>query len=115
MPKFYFAIYLESGGWWGQGIIDGISRGHKLLYEIKIVEIAPVVGSGELSEGFFPMENVEWRYSFSISLENGAWCWEETLGDISRRHKLSYEIKVIEIAPVVGAGVPTPGFANYFQ
>ncbi|GBN40309.1 hypothetical protein AVEN_58680-1 [Araneus ventricosus] len=44
---------MEGAG--GQVTIDNISRGHKLPYEIKIVEISVVVGAGELCQGFPPL------------------------------------------------------------
>ncbi|GBL75745.1 hypothetical protein AVEN_155042-1 [Araneus ventricosus] len=43
---------MECGGW--QATIDGLSRRHKPSYEIKIVGTGPVVGTGELPEGFSP-------------------------------------------------------------
>ncbi|GBM31483.1 hypothetical protein AVEN_141183-1 [Araneus ventricosus] len=46
LQKFYFVIYLENGGWRGQANFDDVSRGHKLSYEIKIVKISAVIGTG---------------------------------------------------------------------
>ncbi|GBM33476.1 hypothetical protein AVEN_55794-1 [Araneus ventricosus] len=78
----------------------GISRGHKLSYEIQIVKIGPVVGAGGLSHVFSHRE-CTMEMHFSISFENGEEL-QATIDDMSRRHKLAYETKIIEIGPLIG-------------
>ncbi|GBN11930.1 hypothetical protein AVEN_98219-1 [Araneus ventricosus] len=41
--------------------------------------------------------------------------WQETIDDISERHKCPYEMKIIDIGPVVGTGGLFHGFDNYFK
>ncbi|GBO14812.1 hypothetical protein AVEN_29537-1 [Araneus ventricosus] len=92
------SISLGSGG---QATIDSIFKSHNLTYEIKIVKIGLIVGAGGCLMVFLPIEDVQWSSvcRFARGREGQA-----TIDGISRRHKLSYEIKIVEIGPVGGAG-----------
>ncbi|GBM57854.1 hypothetical protein AVEN_258509-1 [Araneus ventricosus] len=93
----------------GQVTLDDISRHHKLSYETKIVEIGLVVGAGGFLQGL-PIDNEQRRIFFSISIENGSGVGQSTLHYKSRRHKLSYNTKIVEIRRVVVAGEMSKGF-----
>ncbi|GBN26365.1 hypothetical protein AVEN_204160-1 [Araneus ventricosus] len=101
---------MENSGW--QASIDDISRHHKLQYKIKPVEIGPVIWDPVM---VFSASNVQWSNAFSISLENGGRGRRAIIDGISRRHKLSYEIKTVEIDPVVGVGEQSEGFFSPYE
>ncbi|GBO43017.1 hypothetical protein AVEN_44696-1 [Araneus ventricosus] len=86
-------------GW--QATIDGIVLRHTLSYEIKMVEIGPVVGVGEMSLNFSPQRMYSGKvfFGFLSKMEGGG--GQETTYGMSRRHKIPYEIKMTEIGPVV--------------
>ncbi|GBN16474.1 hypothetical protein AVEN_12149-1 [Araneus ventricosus] len=96
----------------GQATLDDISRRHKLSYEIKMIEIGLLVGAGGFLQGFSPlrMYNGEVFFPFRSKMQGGV--GQATLDDISKRHKLSYEIKMIEIGLVVGAVGFVQGFPH---
>ncbi|GBM56240.1 hypothetical protein AVEN_101525-1 [Araneus ventricosus] len=64
-----------------------ISRGYMFSYEIKIIEIGPVFGAGELSHGFSP-HRMKSEVEFLISLENEELWGEATIDEISKGRKL---------------------------
>ncbi|GBM05727.1 hypothetical protein AVEN_55822-1 [Araneus ventricosus] len=101
---------MKGGG--EQATLDDISRRHNLSNK-KIAEIRRVVGAGGILQGL-PIDSLQRRSLFSISFENGGWGGQATLDDISRLHKLSYEIKGIEIRRVVRAGELSEGFTILF-
>ncbi|GBM09498.1 hypothetical protein AVEN_100415-1 [Araneus ventricosus] len=75
-----------------------------------VVEIGTVVRAGELSDSF-PLENVQWNSVLS-KMEGGG--GPMTNDDISRRHKISYEIKNVEIGPEFGTGKMVLSFGQLF-
>ncbi|GBM88842.1 hypothetical protein AVEN_178438-1 [Araneus ventricosus] len=93
---------MEGDRW--QATVDDISRCHKLSYEIKIVEIGPVVGAGELSEGFSAkrMYSGEVFFRFLSKMEGRG--RQAAVDDISKGHNPLHEIKIMEIDPVVDTG-----------
>ncbi|GBM82451.1 hypothetical protein AVEN_229089-1 [Araneus ventricosus] len=94
-------MYLEYGGRWVIGDHDDISKRQKLSYAAKVVEIIPVVQAGELSHGFSQkrMCSREVFFRFLSKMEGGR-CRRPLL----TYHKLPYEIKIINISQMFGAG-----------
>ncbi|GBN39382.1 hypothetical protein AVEN_72126-1 [Araneus ventricosus] len=72
--------------------LDDISRRHKLSYEIKLPKLS-VVAASELVLFFLHRECVWWRNATDFFQKMGDGGGQKTLDDISRRHKLSNEIK----------------------
>ncbi|GBM94577.1 hypothetical protein AVEN_198326-1 [Araneus ventricosus] len=94
-------MYLEYRGRWVIGASDDISKRQKLSYEVKVVEIGPVVQAGELSHGFSQkrMCGREVFFRFLSKMEGG-----RCRRPLMTYHKFPYEIKIIDISPVFGAG-----------
>ncbi|GBM82463.1 hypothetical protein AVEN_48626-1 [Araneus ventricosus] len=93
---------MEGVGW--KAIVDDISRGLKPSCEIKIVEIGRVAWAKGLSEVFFPhRECTVEKCFYNLSQKWRVVEGQVNIGDIYRRHKLPYEIKIDEIGAVVCA------------
>ncbi|GBM22267.1 hypothetical protein AVEN_144645-1 [Araneus ventricosus] len=99
-----FSISFKNGRWLGQATHDDTSRRHNFSIKKKIVEIRLMVVASELSKG---IENVQWERVFRFRSKIGVVVvggGEATFDDISRRHKLLYETKLVKIGRVVEAG-----------
>ncbi|GBL92504.1 hypothetical protein AVEN_165121-1 [Araneus ventricosus] len=96
----------------GQTTLDDISRCHELPYEIKIVDIGLVFGAGGFLQGL-PIDNVQRRIVFSFSFEIWRVVWGMRL--LITCHKISHEIKLIEIRRMFGAGELSKGFTILIQ
>ncbi|GBL73253.1 hypothetical protein AVEN_159304-1 [Araneus ventricosus] len=96
---------METDG--GQKNIEDIFKRHKLPYDTKIVEIGLVDVAEKLS-ACFPQSRTHCgvvAFRFLSKMDGGG--GQVTIDDISRHHKLPFELKIVEIGLVVKAGIMT--------